>query len=475
MSLLLHIGTTVLLYFLLGELGWASGTGFLGAALFAAHPVHVEAVAWIAGVGDVACGFFYCSALWASLRYLKVRRSIWLAVGMVSLLAALFSKEMAVTFPIAALLLFRMKSTELGLNTKQVLQSLVPYVIVLAIYGIARTAALGITMPPAFDDHATIVDWITLSVWMFGRYTQYALAPYPLTGLHLTPLYLQDRLLSTFLFGLLAAILIAALALKRKVVRHGFLWFAMFTVMLAPVFHFKGIAGAFLFAERYLYIPTIPATALLAFCITQLGRKPAIIVATALITAFGGATINHNRHWRNDRTMYSRSVRVYPENVHAWISLGETALNEGDYPLAQRSYEMAERHISDERFVFLNSEYRLRLGLGTLAAHHNSSAEAQVQLRRALELDPSGHEAYTILAAVLSNLERDPEAAIPLLAKAIELDPLDDQARDSMGVALYQLRRFDEAVFYFREALRINPQSELAQQHLETVMQRIGK
>jgi hypothetical protein len=50
-----------------------------------------------------------------------------------------------------------------------------------------------------------------------------------------------------------------------------------------------------------------------------------------------------------------------------------------------------------------------------------------------LEIDPDGDDAYTILAAVLMNIDRNPEAAIPLLQKAMELDPVNDQARDSHG------------------------------------------
>lgn len=475
-SLLLHIGTTLVFYFLLTQLEWTLPSSFLAAALFAVHPVHAEPVAWIAGVGDVACGFFYVSALWTSLRYVQSRRTVWLAVAIGFFLAALLSKEMAITFPIAALLLFRMKSTELGLNTRKILQSAVPYVLVLAVYGIARAAVVGTSLPATFNAHSTAVDWLTLAVWMFGRYVQYVVVPYPLSGMHLTPLYFQDRLLSTVLYALLTTLVTLILVLKRNVLQNGLLWFAMFTVMLAPVFYFRTITGGFLFAERYLYIPTLPAIALLALGISRLGRKPALVVATALIAVFGILTIHHTRTWRSDEALYSRSVEIYPENVFAWLGLGATTLNAGNYSLAQRSFEMAERHLSDRRFILLpNSEYRVRLGLGTLAARRNQSAEAQVQLRRALELDPSGTDAYTILAAVLMNLEKNPEAAARLLERAIELDPLNDQARDSMGVALYSLQRFDEAIVYFREALRINPQSQLAQQHLETVMQRIRK
>jgi tetratricopeptide (TPR) repeat protein len=101
--------------------------------------------------------------------------------------------------------------------------------------------------------------------------------------------------------------------------------------------------------------------------------------------------------------------------------------------------------------------------------------EAKSHLIKALELNPQGENAYTILAGILMNFERNAAAAMPLLKKAIELDPLDDQARDSMGVALYNVGRYEEAVGHFQEALRINPQSELAQQHLQRVMQKLGR
>jgi tetratricopeptide (TPR) repeat protein len=130
--------------------------------------------------------------------------------------------------------------------------------------------------------------------------------------------------------------------------------------------------------------------------------------------------------------------------------------------------------MADDRFVKLpDYEYRVYLGLGTVAAQQGESEQAKAHLRRALEVKPAGSEAYSILAGVLSNLDRDPEGAIPFLERAIALDPVDDQARDSMGVALYNLRRYDEAVPYFREALRINPQSDVAQQHLRTVLRRL--
>jgi len=470
-SLLLHILTTVIVYLLLDELGWDWPVRLVAATLFAVHPVHTESVSWIAGVGDVACALFYFAALLAAVRYVRHRRKVWLILAMISFLAALLSKEMAATFPLVAFLLFRMTGTGLRLNLKQAAAAVAPYLLVLGAYIIMRVAATGATLPATFNEHATVLDWVTLGIWMFGRYIRYALVPYPLSGLHLTPLYFHDRVLFTVLYALVIG---AAAILTRRISRDAFLWFGVFAVMLMPVFYFKGITGGFIFAERYLYIPTLPAVAILSLFVMRLPQ--AKFIAIAVIALFSAATIVRNPDWKNDEVFYASNTKVYPENAYAWLGLGGASLNKGNYAAGEHAFKMAEQHIADDRFIILpNSEYRLHLGLGTLAAYRNMADEAKVHLRRALEIDPDGDDAYTILAAVLMNIDRNPEAAIPLLQKAMELDPVNDQARDSMGVALYSLRRVDEAIPYFSQALQINPQNELARQHLQTAMRRASQ
>jgi len=475
-SLLLHVIASILVYLLCVELGWTSMQSLLASSLFAVHPVHTEAVSWIAGVSEVSCGLFYFAALLALLRGLRLKRGIWTAIGMLCLLLALFSKEMAVTFPVAALVLLRIRWADLQLTSKKAAVALLPYVVILVGYGLVRLAVVGAAVPATFAEHANLWDWFTLGVWMFGRYLRYAFFPYPLTALPLTPLYFQDRILSTLMYALLTLATILLLALARRVIRDGLLWFAMFSVMLTPAFYFKGITGGFIFAERYLYLSTFPAVVLVTLILFRLRPPVSAGVAVALITASSAAVILRNPDWRNDEIVYSRSVEANPESVYAWIGLGGISSNEEKYSQAQHAFEMAARHLRDTRFIQLpDYAYRIEVGLGTLAARRGMADEAKTHLRKALELNPSGENAYTILAGVLMNLERNAEAAVPLLAKAIELDPVDDQARDSMGVALYNLRRFEEAAGYFQEALRINPQSQLASQHLQRVMQVLGR
>src|SRR5262249_8582877 len=98
-NVILHCIATLLVYLVCRQLGLDSVIALLAGALFAVHPVHTEAVTWIAGVGDVACGIFYFAALLAFLRHLDSGNVKWLWLSLICFLAALFSKEMAATLP----------------------------------------------------------------------------------------------------------------------------------------------------------------------------------------------------------------------------------------------------------------------------------------------------------------------------------------------------------------------------------------
>ena len=59
-SLLLHALNTALVFLLLRTMTGAVWRSLLVAALFGAHPLHVESVAWVAERKDVLSTFFGC-------------------------------------------------------------------------------------------------------------------------------------------------------------------------------------------------------------------------------------------------------------------------------------------------------------------------------------------------------------------------------------------------------------------------------
>src|SRR5262249_23602457 len=98
-SILLHVATTILIYFIAVEMLNPSAA-LLAAALFGVHPVHTESVAWIAGIADVSCGFFFAMSIWMYQQFERRKQRVWLWVSAAAFFLALLSKEMAVTLPL---------------------------------------------------------------------------------------------------------------------------------------------------------------------------------------------------------------------------------------------------------------------------------------------------------------------------------------------------------------------------------------
>ena len=96
-SVLIHAVNAALLFALLGRLGASVLGATAGAALFAAHPAQVEAVAWISSRGDLWSACFVLLAVHAWIRSAGWDRWAVMAAGL-GLLACM-SKESAVVFP----------------------------------------------------------------------------------------------------------------------------------------------------------------------------------------------------------------------------------------------------------------------------------------------------------------------------------------------------------------------------------------
>jgi hypothetical protein len=98
-TLLFHFIASFAAFLLARQLTRDRATAALSALMFAAMPVHSEAVAWIAANYDVLSGMYYFIALIFYIRYMQKRaaRFYWLAFG--AWVFALASKETALTFP----------------------------------------------------------------------------------------------------------------------------------------------------------------------------------------------------------------------------------------------------------------------------------------------------------------------------------------------------------------------------------------
>ena len=106
LNLLFYVAIVWCVFRLGQRLSGRALTGWIGAALFALHPSHVEAVAWISARVELGCALFFLLALLlcAPLGDRPGPGPARLALGLTAFLIALLHKEMAFTFPLVLLL-----------------------------------------------------------------------------------------------------------------------------------------------------------------------------------------------------------------------------------------------------------------------------------------------------------------------------------------------------------------------------------
>ncbi|MBN1569462.1 MAG: tetratricopeptide repeat protein [Acidobacteria bacterium] len=467
----LHALVCALVFVLCLQLGFQRMNAFLAAALFAVHPVHTEAVSWIAGADDLACGFFYLCGLCAFLYHFQTNKRVYLWLSGFCYFLALLSKEVAITLPVAAALLAfgtllraRPKARDLGVR-------MLPFIIAVGAYFLLRMNAMGLSLPSVIGPRFTALDSITLAAGVIGRYIRLALIPHPLSAQYAIPLHFSDRIGFTLLYGAVIAVIIVALWFARKPMPNGWIWFAVFLVMLAPVLYFQ--AGGILFAERYLYMPSLAIVVLMVDTLSQMRLKAGVAVMVMIIGAFFALTVLRNRDWKDEETLYRQTLQVEPASMQFQNSLAFIYLDRGDDQKAKDCFTQAWQFAGDERFIRqVYERYRARLGLGIIAARESRIEDARRLLYEALEYNPKGDGAYATLAAVYINQDRNYAKAVELLRKAIEINPGSEMNWDYLGVALLNQGLADQAVSAFRRALRINPGYELAKQHLQIANQR---
>jgi len=102
----------------------------IAASLFAVHPIHAEAVAWIAGRNDVFCTTFLLSSMILYLRFHRTGSYTIYAFSMLAFLFSVLTKEMAVGLFFMFLLFEYLSGTPhpAGLWRRLALRGIMPHV-----------------------------------------------------------------------------------------------------------------------------------------------------------------------------------------------------------------------------------------------------------------------------------------------------------------------------------------------------------
>jgi Tfp pilus assembly protein PilF len=104
-NLFFHMANTLLLFFILHRMTNGLWQSAFVAAVFAFHPLHVESVAWVAERKDLLSTFFWMLTMWAYVSYVRKRELKRYLLALFFFALGLMAKPMLVTLPFVLLLL----------------------------------------------------------------------------------------------------------------------------------------------------------------------------------------------------------------------------------------------------------------------------------------------------------------------------------------------------------------------------------
>lgn len=443
----LHAAAAVLLYHLATRILRDSTAGFVAALLFAVHPVHTEAVAYVAGRADSLAAIGLLGAL-----LLRGRP----ALSAAAFLAALLARESAFAFLLLALLVDVGRVLPDEPARRRPWPRYAAYLAALALYLALRAVAVHDSPAPAMStaEFPLHVRLLTM-VKVVAAYLGVLVLPVDLHMERIVPAATSVMDSAVLWSAALLAVLAALVTRVRTAawpVAFGGAWFL---VALLPVANIVPL-DAFM-AEHWLYVPSMgPCMAVGWLAAQGLRGRFGRVVAAVLVAGLGACaarTIVRNTEWRNELSLFEATVRDSPTSSRALSNLGRAHLEAGD---TRRAADLNARALSLAATPRQAATAHANLGLTYYTDGRHQ--EAVDECRRAIEANGPDAIVYANLAAALVALGR-PKEAEEALARAIATDPGYAPAHVNLGVVLEELGQPERARQSYLRALEIDPDS----------------
>ncbi len=529
-NLLLHLVNTVLFFLLLQRLTNLLWPSACVAALFAWHPLHVEAVAWVSARKDLLSAFFWFGAVWFYAGYAQSLGSghvekwktekplarplshplTFYLVSLVLFTFGLLAKSTLVTLPFFLLLLDwwplrRFQFSTLTAQRSAVVRLLlekVPFAILGLVAGwwvfILQKEGGAI---PNFNA-LSLGDRFANAAVSYVRYIAKLFWPANLAAFYPHP---GDWPLWQVVGAALLLVVLTTLAVlcirRRPYVTVGWFWFLG---MLVPVIGLVQI-GSHSIADRYTYLPLNGLFLLLVWGAHSLlsnspaGRRTLGAAALVALLACGVSSSYQLANWRDSETLMKHTLHVTKDNYIAYNNLGFALQRRGELDEAIRCYREALRIKPDNAESFNNlgivrerqgrpdeavDNYRsaLRIKPDYAEAHNNLGILLQRQgkldealrcYREALHSKPNLADAHYNLG-LLHERQGKLAAAIESYREAAQCQPYHAEANNNLGALLQQEGRLDEAVACFAQALRARPDFAEAHFNLGIILEHQG-
>lgn len=511
---------------------YAFSVAFLSAAIFAFHPININAVSYIIQrMASLAAMFVLLSLLC----YIIARTSgggakafALYGAAFLFIVCGIFSKENAVmAIPLIGLydMFFffgvqrKKHCVNIGIGLMLGLLALVASSVFLhfdkALLNIGTILLHPLRRIPDFgwtsiDVYWTPVEHILTEFRVIARYLLLLFIPlprffvfdwwsFPISAGLFSPF-------STLIF--VAAFILAVSFALIKFRKLPFLSFGILWYFIALTLESFVALGSDLYFEHRNYLPL----AGLAFGVTAQTvvmaavapkRKTVWAIACTLALVLGGLTFQRNLVWKDSITLWKDTVDKTTKNPRAMIALGNAYLKISDLAAAKKYYQDAMKISAEEKWPHFFEDAAYSLGMVSLFTGDLAEARKVIEVMDASmegsvrtsivkgfyscldgNLDgavsqyerilPSAYGldrviVYSLLGEAHSR-KGSAEAAIASYQKAIKLDPSFSAAYYGLGTVYLGRKDLDRASYYMEKTLSLDPQNALALADMADIM-----
>jgi protein O-mannosyl-transferase len=460
-NLLLHMASTIVLFFAMRRLTTAFWCSAFVAAMFALHPLHVESVAWAVERKDVLSGLFWMLTMLAYSGYV-LRPNVWRYLFVVAMFAlGLMSKSMLVTLPCVMLLLDfwplrRWRPARFAVDTSDeaparcapaslkwlVIEKIPLFVMSAGVSAILSKIQWDMGAMSMVDmSNMTLPARIANAAISAVAYLRQTIWPVNLAFFYPHPVVMTDYSAVRFMLegvaagGLLLAITAAVLwqLRRRPYLAVGWFWYLG---TLVPVIGLVQV-GAQARADRYMYLPMIGLSIMLAWGAAEVAaksvrlRRGVLVAAGILLVIWSALTANQVSYWKDSETVFKHAIEVTDDNFFAHNHLGLVYLHVFEHAKkVERNREKADKY-----FEMLRSEYE-----------------------EAVKIAPSYDAANANLGH--SYLQRDPpdyDNALRCFQASVDVNTHNGGHRCNLGRVYLSQGKIDKAEAIFRGATEVDP------------------
>jgi tetratricopeptide (TPR) repeat protein len=475
-GVLLHGIATWLFARIAIQVGAKLWIAFLAALLFAAHPVHVEAVAYVSGRPDLLATVLALAALLlartAELCSPEGCRSwkIWPAYA--ALAAALLSDEVAVVTPLILVALDRWGPVRVPWRRR--LTHYAGFFAIALVYLLVRYTVGGGATPAGGTAHASsgIEDGVrSWAVPMaFAEYMKMLVWPHPLNALR--SLQAADvAAWSARLSPLVALLGVALVTLWRRrdpLARAGAV---LLLLPLIPALPLPFFVGSFA-EERAAYFASV-GICLLAGSVYAWAagaiRMPRLVLgagAVAIAALAAWATLQRLPVWRDNIALLQAAAEAEPGDPQPHLMLAEYHAQDGNLRTALEEVDRAIALDPSSHSAFATKT--------TLLSRLGRYPESEAAARRSIALAPGDAVSYANLSDALMQQGKI-APAVEAARRAVEIDSTLSNAWYNYGVALVASGDAPGAIRAYEKALALQPDNIVAMNNLGALFGSTGR